>query len=153
MLEQIQPKTREIDGLMFRVDMLPSKTARAVLVRAARILGPALGELGKGVGGKGVLDVGATIAAGAFSKLTEQLSEEDLEFFVEAFRPRTQVQWGAAWVPLLEQMFQGRPMLCVKWLAFAFETNFSDFLAGALAMSSRPSAQPNAASPSESPLG
>lgn len=153
MLEAIQPKTRELDGLMFRVGMLPSKTARAVLVRAARILGPALGELGKGATGKGVLDVGTTIAAGALSKLTEQLGEDDLEYFVEAFKRCTSVQWGAAWVPLLEEMFAGRPMLCMKWLAFAFETNFADFLAVALATSSRQSTAASAASPSESPRG
>lgn len=150
----LKPAVKEIDGTSFAVEMLDVKTARAVLVRAARALGPALGELGKAAGSKGVLDVGTSIAAGALGKLTENLSEADLEFFCEAFRRKSRVHVEGGWIPLQDLVFTGRMGTMFKWLAFAFEVNFSDFLAGALAMSRRPSEpQANAASPSPSPIG
>lgn len=121
---------REIDGTTFEVSQLDVKVSRAVFVRLGRVLGPALAEFGKVGDVKSLLDVDHSVAFGAISKLLMNASEEDLEFFCQTFMKKSKFipPEGTGLIGLVDLAFTGRLLTMFKWLAFAIEVNYSDFL-------------------------
>ncbi len=146
----LETKQREIDGVTFSVEMLDGKSSRGVFVRVVKLLGPSLADLAKS-GAESILDADHTVALGALAKLTEGLTEVDLEALVDVFSRKTKIAVGAAWVPVPDAVFAGKLLTMFKWLAFCLEVNYSDFL-GAFATTARPAAPKATESLSPSPL-
>jgi hypothetical protein len=143
---------RTIDELEFEVSQLPVKDARAMLVRLTRVIGPALTEFAKD-GATSLGDIDHTTVAGAFGKLATTLTEEDLEYLCAKFGTVSKVRVGNLMLPVDkagDTVFSGRLTTMFKWLWFAVEVNYSDFLGGLRDMSGLLSAGPKA-SPSTSP--
>jgi len=142
---------RTIDDIEFEVEQLNIKDARACLVRLSHVLGPALTELAKS-NAKDVLDVDTGVVASALGRLMTTMSEEDLEYFCGAFGKKSKVKVGELWLSVDkagDSIFRGRLALMFKWLSFAAEVNYSDFLGVLTSMRGRLSV--GAASPSTSP--
>lgn len=141
---------KEIDGQVFSVEMLDSKSARAAFVRLTRILGPSLSALAKSKE-TNLLNIDHSIALDALSQLFASMSEEDLEFFCDKFRAKTKIPVAGTYGPLPDAIFAGKMTLLFKWLWFCLEVNYSDFLAVFRDMK-LPTSNPTA-SPSPSPQG
>ena len=124
-----EPKTKVIDGVTFEVTPLGFKRGRQAFVRLGKAVGPALGA---------VDSVEALQAGDGVSKALERLlldvSDDDLEWFAETFGETTRfwrdVSKGQPYLKSdnREALFAGQLMLFFKWLMFACEVNFSDFL-------------------------
>ena len=116
-------ESREIDGLVYDVTQLGGIDARNVLLRLMKSLGPSLGALAD------------SPLSAVFEKLA--LSEADLGYFCEKFGSCSFVHLEDGKLPMLDKVFDdhfaGRTGAMVKWLVFAVEVNFSDFLDGAKA--------------------
>jgi hypothetical protein len=149
-------QSKDIDGRSYQVTMLDEKTARRVWLRLMQKLGPSVAELAKGLTSanvKSVLDLDTSIFAGALARLLREMSEDDLEFFVEKMRSCTKVKPEQAnvYVDLYDGAFQGRLTTMFKWLVFALEVNYADFLSELRSMLPRISPSDPAAPKSESP--
>lgn len=155
----ISKNTKKIDGVHLRVDMLELEEAEECFVRAVKALGPALGELAKAaIAAKtsSVLDVDVAVAGGAFAQLAANLTKEDLTYFRKVFADVTYHEAAPGkWIKFVpEVVLKGKFGVLLKWLRFALEVNFADFLSGVSATSGRPSSdQASVESPSESPQG
>ncbi len=130
---------RTIDDLDFEVSQLPVKDARAVLVRLTRVIGPALAAFAKD-GAKSLGDIDHMTVANALSTLASSMSEEDLEYLCEKFGKVSKVKVGELMLPVDkagDAVFSGRLTVMFKWIWFAIEVNYSDFLGGLRDMSGR----------------
>lgn len=118
---------REIDGRWFEVAPLDLRTARTVLLRLMKLAGPAMTEFAKN--GQGVVGV----MSGA-AQLIELLEPADLEYFCDAFQKvsKTKIESGA-WIPLAESVFGNNVATQMKWLVFAVEANYAEYLKGEVA--------------------
>lgn len=123
-----EPVKKTISGVTFEVTPLGHAQGRRGFVRLAKVLGPALAA-GAGARGKGTEDMSR-----ALEGLAERLSDEDLEWFSEAFGGATRFstddpkKWPYLTEANRESLFQGRIVLFFEWLLFALEVNYSDFL-------------------------
>jgi len=124
-----EPQKKTIDGITFEVTPLGFKQGRKAFVRLSKALGPALGAAPS----VDALKAGRNVSA-ILERLVAEVSDDDLEWFASTLgdkntRYSTDLE---AW-PFLnsanrETLFQGRLTLFFKWLIFALEVNFSDFL-------------------------
>jgi tail assembly chaperone len=150
-------QTREIDGMTFEVSQLDVKVSRAVFVRLTKLLGPALGELGKAISAAGstsILDLDHTAVLPAMAQLVACMSEEELEFLVQAFMKKskfTPPEGTGQLIPLVDIAFTGRLLTMFKWLAFAIEVNYADFFAVFKTIKLPTSRSEKTPSPSSSP--
>lgn len=148
-------QTREIDGRTYEVTQLDERTARATFLRLGKLLGPSLAELSKGLATGNLGDLTIESVASALARLLYGASEEDLEYFCAVMRKTTKVQVlpGQGFAQLSEGMFRGQLFSLFKWLVFAFEVNYTDFLDGLRTLTPAPkSAETNETpSPSASP--
>lgn len=118
---------REIDGRVYEVAPLDLRTSRVVLLRLMKLAGPTLTEFAKN--GQGVLGV----MSGA-SQFFTLLQPEDLDYFCETFQKVTRMKLPAgAWVPLVESAFGNDVTTQLKWLVFAVEVNYAEYLKGEVA--------------------
>ena len=105
---------------------------RKVLMRFLQVAGGALGAL-TGKGGKAQMQEG-------IKSLVEGLSEENTEYFFNAFTEGTQVQLDATHTVLLsnpgmfDDLFAGNYVEMMEWLVFSFQVNFGHFLDGGSAL-------------------
>lgn len=122
-------ETEQIGEVQFRVTQEGFASGRAVFVRVARALGPALSAL-------------ATNNLEAAAKhAVENLNDADLEFLADRLGASTQfsTDGGVRW-PFLgkaerEELFAGNLYLFFQWLFFALRVNYADFFD---ALSARP---------------
>lgn len=152
---QLSP-IKEIDGMKFQVDMLDLDTACEVFAYAVQFMGPALlNVVAKAAGGKSLGDVDSTVALGEVSKALEGLTPDKLKYFRDAFATCSRLEFNGKWTPLKPMMatvLRGRVGTMLKWMGFAFQVNFNDFLGDALTTLRRPATpQSPEASASESP--
>ena len=123
-----------IGGNVYRLDKLGYRRARAVLVRVAKVVAPALGQLEglslKSLASADVGKAGAALAAGI-----EHLTDEDLEFVTQAFGDVSSIRMGDGWASLADEAKRGvyfdRAGLAeyFAWLRHAFEVTYGDFFA------------------------
>jgi hypothetical protein len=126
----IEAQTREIQGVKFRVQPLPFKPARKVLVRLANVAGPALAHLASQTASLGDLGL-----ARAVSSALAAVSDDDLEWLADLYGERTQVGLdGKAPGPFLDaerrdELFSdpARFPLFFAWLGFCLEIQFVGF--------------------------
>ncbi len=125
---------REIGGHTFRFTKLGYRRARAVLVRTAKVLGPAMSGLSTLDPAKlSVADIGSL--SGAITAALDSLTDDDLEFVTQAFGEHSSIKVGEAWAPLADEAKRGvyfdRAGLGVyfAWLRAAYEVTYGDFFA------------------------
>lgn len=123
-----EPMKKSIGDVTFEVTPLGFKVGRKAFVRLSKALGPSLKEL---TAAKDLLHAGTI--AGAFGKVIEHVSDEDLDWFAEIMGKGTRFSRDGDKWPFLneanrEVLFAGNLTLFFQWLAFCLEVNFSDFL-------------------------
>jgi tail assembly chaperone len=121
----IQTAEKEIDGHWFQVGGLDLRTERALYVRLARVVGPALAELARAGNGPAA-------APGALRAVFEGLDEAEVDFLIDTFKKVTKVAFQSSngspvWVPYQESVFESAASQ-FKWLWFCLEHQFADFL-------------------------
>lgn len=128
-------QSKEIGAHTYEVTPLNAIKGRAVFTRFAKMLAPFLGEIagnGKEEGNERFSRALAAVAGG--------VSEDDMNFFCDAFAPTTCVvitddATGRTRKPSLKETFGlhfvSRYDEMVKWLYFCFEVNFGSFFAAA----------------------
>jgi hypothetical protein len=149
----LDSETREFtarDGtaVAFKVSHLPATKGLVMLGELAKMFGPSLGILVDSAGG---LDAKASLAAVVTQKsqgdvfarvameLFGRMDIAKIQTLVNQLRGVTEVSGGEGTIPLervYEARFRGDQLLQLKWLAFALEVQFGDFLSlrGALAL-------------------
>lgn len=111
-------------GVRFEVTQEGFATGRALFVRVAKAIGPALAVLA---------DSSATRVAPALKSAAENLSDADLAVLAEKFGASTRfsIDGGVKWPYLSaanqEELFAGNLYLFFEWLYFALEVNYADF--------------------------
>lgn len=123
---------RTIDGVIFEVTPLGYREGRKAFVRLSKAVGPALAQASSG-GDMADLSGSDVDVAAALSALVSEVSDGDLEWFADILGKTTRFSRGGDKWPYLveanrEALFAGEILLFFKWLAFALEVNFSDFL-------------------------
>ena len=125
----LKTETRDIRGKKIRVTQLPFARARRTLVRLTNLLGPVFAELADAAPSLDQLGLGKRIG-----ELFAGLSDEDLEFFADAFGAQSEIQTDkGGWVYLASpesraNAFEGSLLAFFEWLRFAAEVNYADFL-------------------------
>ncbi len=127
-----QQKT--IGANTYEVTQLNAIKGRGVFTRFAKMIAPVIEELAAGDTGK---DANARIAK-AFASLLGSLSEDDMNFFCDAFAPTTCLvidDGGKTRRPALKDLFglhfASNYSEMLGWLYFCLEVNFGSFFAAA----------------------
>jgi hypothetical protein len=101
-----------------------------------RILTPTLGaglkglpESGQSVG---LADLTTGAIGDALIALSDNVSEEDMEYICDTLAACTELDNVGSWVPLAadKDHWAGRYLEKFQWLIFALEVNYADFLGG-----------------------
>lgn len=163
-----QTERTEIDGIGFEVTQLGMRKGRALFVRLAKALGPALAVALDGAPSLAALAQasaapGAALSSGgaagglapAVIKALEGLSDDDLAATMADLSEVTRYAPGGAasskW-PILdaanqEELFAGRILLLVKFLGFAIRVQFADFFGELAALGSAAAPAPGTPKP------
>lgn len=137
--KMLEAKEKEINGTRYRVSQLPFREGRALLQRLFRIFAPVLGQSLKGLDSKDAAnlslgEIKLSALGDGLSILAETLTGSDFDSTCDLLAAHTQVNLnGTSWVSLKDVMdihFAGKYLHMMKWLTFALEVNFSDFLEG-----------------------
>lgn len=121
----LETQRRDIGGVTYEVRQLDAVRGRRVFMRFAKVVAPALGALK--AAGKMAPD---EALAHALGQLVNGVTEDDLDFFCDAFAPTTCMVEGSKRPELakcFELHFAGRYLELLQWLAFCFEVNFGTF--------------------------
>ena len=113
-------KESTLNGKRIKVTQLGFEEGMDLLVVLTKALGPSLGALASD----------AKQIAPALSEFAKQLNTNDLKYVVSTLAKSTRInREGDKW-PLLEPEVDlaGEYGFLCKWLGFALETNYSDFL-------------------------
>lgn len=115
----LETKNKQIGANEYQVTQLGAIQGRKVLARLARVIGPAIAEVGTG---------GVTAA---LAKAAEGLTDADVDYFCETFAPMTHVRMPDGKTPKLSQIFDfhfaANYLELTKWLGFCLEVNFGSF--------------------------
>jgi hypothetical protein len=134
----IVAKTKSIGAHDYTVEPHGAIKGRAILLRLAKVVGPALSGVTKDNWGD------------KLSQLFGNLSEDDLTFFCNEFAAKTMVSTPDGGQLLLSKVFdvhfQDAYLELLQWLGFCVEVNFGGFFRGAAAQ-----IKGSAASPAEAP--
>ena len=115
-MSELGGKVEFIDGHEFDVGYLNTKQARRTWTQLVQKLGPSLDAFQDG-------DVGFAV-----TKIAEDPALADFfEELVQVFGKVTQID-GKPLLQVEARVFQGKVSLTLKWLKFALEVNYSDFL-------------------------
>jgi hypothetical protein len=139
----LESDKRTIGNYTYEVGQLGSRQARQTLLRVNRMLGPVLTTLMVGLK-PGLTEEGleAEVKANALDRMGaiaaaigKNVSEEDLEYLCETFGKVSFVHMdgGKRFQLDLEKQethFAGNTLNLFKWLAFALQWNYADFLVG-----------------------
>lgn len=130
----IEIKSKEIAGFKYEVTQLGAKKGRAVLIRLAKVIGPAISALVSA-------DDFESAAGPALTNLCSQLNEDDFAYISDTMADCTklvqiattsdgQKEIKTALSSLFDDHFRGRYLPMMQWLVFTLEVNFLDFLGG-----------------------
>ncbi len=118
----------EIDGHIYQVTHLKTKDAERVRLRLIKALGAAMGQVKDA-------DDWTTLVIKAFQGLSNGVSEADYDFVRDKMVECTTYikSGGDLEVPIplakiYDNHFKGRNIAQMKWLYFALQVNFADFL-------------------------
>lgn len=109
-----------INGRRIRVTQLGFEEGMDLLVLLTKALGPSLGALA----------ADSNQIAPALSEFAKQLNQQDLKYVVATLAKSTRINREADKWPILEPEVDlaGEYGFGFKWLGFALETNYGDFL-------------------------
>lgn len=155
---------REIGGVKYRIQQLPTLPGMRLYHRILKIVGPAITRalsagvvnLGSLFGPNGKANLtAAALAANAIDELLNRLGEDDLMEFVRAFGEHTYVIGTNSETQLSMALnagvaFDGRPGLVLLWLRACLEHSFASFLADLGITAPRVSDVQDTVSPSQS---
>lgn len=120
----LETKAKEIDGVMYEVTQLDALKGRRVFVRFAKIVAPVLTTLKTAKGDE------EQLLAGVLAQLFTSVSEDDVDFFCDAFAPSTRLLKDGKKPRLSDAFafhFAGNYAALLQWLAFCVEVNFGSF--------------------------
>lgn len=165
----LRTESRLLGNHRYSVTTCPASEGRRILVKLLKLLGPTLAPILSGVDTKGlraratigtgetgepvgwsVLDMEGKTLAEALQEFSSRLSSELVEDLAATFGACSEVHLGGERALQLtletqEEHFSGNYSEFTKWIAFALEVNFKDFL-GVLPLSRKAkAADPNAA--------
>ena len=132
------------NGIRFEVTQEGFATGRAIFVRVAKAIGPALALIAEGSGR----------LAPALKSAVEGLNDQDLDYLAEKFGASTRystdggVKWPYLSAADREELFGGNLLLFFEWIAFALEVNYADFFGVLRARAAR---GPEGGTPESSP--
>ncbi len=126
----------KIGDLTFRITQMPSRKALRMFTRLSKLVGPALGALKPGTGGKEGLGLDSKLddigLGEALAVLCDQLDEDDVDAIFEAFGEFSTVnQGGKSWPKVkdvFDVLFAGQLHVAFQWLGHSLRVNFSSFL-------------------------
>lgn len=155
-MREVQAQKRKIGDYSYRVTPLGVGKGKALLVRLARAMGPALAAAvdGIGSGGGSLAKLPAGVLAPGIRELAASLNEEDLDYAVEVLAETTEVSSGGEWAELdklVEFHFRGAYDELLQWLWFSLEVNYGSFRRFLSTLAALGAAQPGAAGPDTSP--
>ncbi len=136
--ELLKSEDKEIGGKVYRLQMLPAKAGRQMLIRLLKLAGPSVSAALAGLTGENMSLNGLTPAAigAAILELTKALSEEDFEHICGVFLGCTQVHNEVGLVPVNTfNGFSGDYGSLLLLLRAHVELNYSSFF-GALGITS-----------------
>lgn len=118
--------SKEIDGRTYTVYMLGPTVAMDMLIDIGKVVGPALSSLGQDAA---VLDqeINARFFASAASGLFANLNKATLREVTQTLAKTTLVD-DVALDKIYESHFRGRLGSLAKWLAFALQVQYGNFL-------------------------
>ena len=123
----IKTEDRDINGRTYRITQHGAKEGRRILARIVQHLGEPLKATGSAEG--------AGAFGAALGEFVKGLSPAEVDYFCDAFAPKTQVAWAESpdgWVPLgpiFDSHFAGNYGEMLAWLAAAIEVNYASFFA------------------------
>jgi hypothetical protein len=135
----VQTETRVIGGRNYRVTQLTALKARALFVRLVKMVGPMVAALLGSGNARGFLEMEGKELGPMIVNFCERISDEELDFFCSVLGEQSQIvnERGEGAIMtrnIIDVEFAGRLMDLFKWLAFALEVNFTDFLSAAKAI-------------------
>lgn len=124
----VKTDTRQIGEHKYRVTQLPGLKARELFTRIVRLIGPAAAAAVGSGRGLSRFDLGEL-----FGSLTSRITDDELGHFCTVLGECTELLGsnGAATkldTTLQDVHFAGELLNMFKWLQFALEVNFADFL-------------------------
>ena len=129
----IEPREADIDGLHVKITPLPGRRAYRLLRRLLSALGPSLAEvLGKAGGDLGAVELDGL--AGAVASLMDRLTEVELDGILDTLLEQCVLSGDGKeglYRQVADELFAGRLLTLGKVVAFALQTNYSDFSAAA----------------------
>lgn len=152
----LESRSKVIGNYTYHVRHLTLSKARPALVRVQRVLLPVLAEAVSAPGAAAklsemlkakakvsVLDADISVLLPALGsglkELALRLDEGDLEVLCEIFAEVTEIEREGKRLPLTKERqethFMGKTSHMLRWLSFAVEVNFGDFLGESLAAS------------------
>jgi hypothetical protein len=134
----LKQETRSIGKYKYRVTQLPALKARALFVRLTKALGPVLGTALEGIGPvtlRGMLGLNGATLGLLINEASTRLTEEDLTYFCDVLGESSELLGESGRGERLTESVQnihfgGQLLQMFKWMGFALEVNFSDFLDG-----------------------
>lgn len=154
-MSQMDSREKVIDGVTYTIYMLPPKVAMDLLVDVSKVVGPSLGALldaaeSKGNGGSVLdLDITSPTISNALGALLERVDKKTLRSMIDQLVPVSMAD-GVKLEGAFDIHFRGRLGSMFKWLFFALQTQFGDFI-DALVGATGQGAEMTAA-PSPSPI-
>ncbi len=129
---QSDSNTKTIGESSYEIFMLPATTGLDVFLDLARIVGPAIGVVFDGADLKELDTIGDLAFSGdVFEKAARQIfqaeEKETVKATIKILAAHTHVD-GKKLGDTFEAHFQGKIGEMFKWLVFALEVNYSDFL-------------------------
>lgn len=126
-------KTKIIDGVTYEVSLLPAPIGRKLLMDLKRIIGPAIAELLSNTSStvESLGDMDVTNVSGAIARISQDVSSDFYSEVYSILASKTKFSRdGIESVDLrvAPDHFMGRYLSEMKWIAFALEVNYSDFL-------------------------
>lgn len=116
----IEVQEREICGRRYRITPHGSKEGKRVLARLVALVGLPLSQLA------------STDVAGAIGSFVKGADAATLDYFFDAFAPKTEVEIEGNLLPLpsvADDLYARNYGEMLEWLIACFEVNFADFFA------------------------
>jgi len=126
----VQVETRTIGDVTYRVTQLTALKGRALFARLIRFVGPSVAAAVGSGNVKSLLDMDV---GGILEQFSSRVTDEELGYFCDVLGSCTEIVGDNGATQALNKSvfdihFAGRLLDMFKWMGFALEVNFADFL-------------------------
>lgn len=138
----LEPRSKTIDDLSFTLSPMPARRGLKMFTRLARVLGPALGQLGEGFktgGSLAAMDIaplGAALGT-AFGALDDTETDAIVNGLLDTCRVEVEGK-SIRFLDVMDALIAGRTEVLFKLLAWAVEVNYGGFFKGLLGLGAKP---------------